>query len=151
MAKLSELKVGNRVRCIYVMDTEKSCMLNKVGTIKEIDTDDNTVGMVFDDNVGGHTLEGKCKDGYGWWMLPKQLKKVNDTSKVIIYTQGHTVTAKLLREKKCIAQAVAKCSPDDDFDILVGTQIALQRLVDKQGAKHVVNLNAFHDNIELIK
>lgn len=142
---MTEFKVGDRVRCISVAYEDRSCMLNKVGTIKDPNVGDGTAGVAFDDDVNGHTLGGRCKDGHGWWMCPGQLKKVTDTTKVIIYTQGRTVTAKLLREKECIAQAVAKCSPDDDFDVLVGAQIALQRLVEQQGSKFVLNTKMFKD------
>ena len=147
---MTKFKVGDRVRCVRVSKYDKQELLNEVDTIKVIDGFDNSIGVAFDADINGHSLDGRCKNYHGWWLNSNQLEKYKDTSKVIIYAQGRTVTAKLLCDKECVAQAVAKCSPDDAFDVLVGAQIALQRLVAQQNAKIVVNTKAFGKDIELI-
>lgn len=147
---MTKFKVGDRVRCVRVSKYDKQELLNEVGTIKVIDEDGTSIGVAFDADVDGHSLAGMCKNNHGWWVTSNQLEKYKDTSKVIIYVQGRTVTAKLLCDKECMAQAIAKCSPDDAFDVLVGAQIALQRLAAQQDAKIVVNTKAFGKDIELI-
>lgn len=146
---MATFKVGDRVRCVRVGRYDKQTILNKVGTIKVVDGD-NSIGVAFDADIDGHSLAGRCKNHHGYWLASNQLEKCTDTSKVIIYVQGRTTTAKLLCDKECVAQAVAKCSPDDAFDVLVGAQIALQRLAEQQNAKIVVNTKAFGKDIELI-
>ena len=143
---MTKFKVGDRVRYISKFDEE---LFNKVGTVKVLDKVSPSIGVEFDDKFYGHTCDGTCKEGHGWWLSPNDLVKIGSHDKVIIYAQDNTVTAKLLRDKACVAQAVAKCSPDDDFDVLVGAQIALQRLVEQQGSKFVLNTKAFK-NIELL-
>ena len=143
---MTEFKVGDRVRCISKHDSD---LFNKVGTVKVLDSVSPSVGVEFDDEIHGHACDGSCKDGHGWWLAPKDLVKIGSQDKIIIYAQDSTVTAKLISNKACVAQAVAKCSPDDNFDVLVGAQIALQRLVEQQGSKFVLNTKAFKD-IELL-
>lgn len=139
---MTEFKVGDRVRCISKRESE---LLNKVGTVKVIDNISPSIGVEFDDKIYGHECDGSCKSGHGWWLSPKDLKKIGSQAKIIIYAQDNTVTVKLISNKACVAQAVAKCSPNDDFDVLVGAQIALQRLVEKQGSKFVLNTKMFKD------
>ena len=143
---MAKFNVGDRVRCI---SKHESYLLDRVGTVKVLDGVSPSVGVEFDDKFYGHDCNGTCKEGHGWWLSPNDLVKIGSHDKVIIYVQDNTVTAKLLRDKACVAQAVAKCSPDDDFDVLVGAQIALQRLVEQQGSKFVLNTKAFKD-IELL-
>ena len=145
---MATFKVGDRVRCVRVGKYDKQELLNEVGTIKVTDEDGTSIGVAFDADVDGHSLAGMCKNNHGWWVSSNQLERCID--KVIIYAQGRTVTAKLLCDKECVAQAVAKCSPDDAFNVLVGAQIALQRLAAQQDAKIVVNTKAFGKDIELI-
>lgn len=136
---MTKFKVGDRVRCVSKYDCDP---VGKVGTVKVVEDAVSSIGVEFDDNVDGHTCGESCKDGHGWWLRSDELKKIGCHDKIIIYAQDITVTAKLLRDKECVAQAVAKCSPDDDFDVLVGAQIALQRLVEQQGSKFVLNTKA---------
>ncbi len=145
---MTKFKVGDRVRCVRVSKYDKQELLNEVGTIKVIEEDGTSIGVAFDADINGHSLAGRCINNHGWWIAPNQLERCID--KVIIYVQGRTVTAKLLCDKECVAQAVAKCSPDDAFNVLVGAQIALQRLAEQQDAKIVVNTKAFGKDIELI-
>lgn len=141
---MTKFKVGDRVRCISKCGRDP---FNKVGTVKVLD--EVSIGVEFDDEFYGHTCGDTCEDGHGWWLSPEDLVKIGSQDKIIIYAQDNTVTAKLLSNKACVAQAVAKCSPDDDFDVLVGAQIALQRLVEQRGSKFVLNTKAFKD-VELL-
>lgn len=145
---MATFKIGDRVRCV-----ESFANADTVGELGTIVAKGNTQGMygvAFDKYIHGHSLDGKCTSGYGWWIPEDMLEKVRNDSKIIIMADGYTVTAKLVRDKNRVAVATAKCSPEDDFNLLVGAQIALQRLAEQQNAKIVVNTKAFGKDIELI-
>ena len=65
------------------------------------------------------------------------LELVNPAEKLkqnlVVYRKGNKVVAQLHQGKTVIASAEAVCSPNDDFDFLLGSQIALQRLYKKIG------------------
>lgn len=48
--------------------------------------------------------------------------------KIVVTTDGKTTTAKLYNGKTVVKTAEAKCSPDDEFDFLVGAYLAVSRL-----------------------
>lgn len=150
---MATFKVGDRVRCVKSFGNDKT--VGKLGTIIAKGIAPDAWGVFFDEYINGHSLDGACKAGYGWWIPAGMLVKTSgvknsDKSKIVIMANGNTVTAKLVRDKNRVAVATAKCSPDDDFNLLVGAQIALQRLAEQQNAKIVVNTKAFGKDIELI-
>lgn len=149
---MATFKVGDRVRCVESFGNDK--IVGKLGTIIAKGIASDTWGVFFDKYINGHSLDGACEAGFGWWipagMLVKNPDKSKDKSKIVIMANDNTVTAKLIRDKNRVAVATAKCSPDDGFNILVGAQIALQRLAEQQNAKIVVNTKAFGKDIELI-
>lgn len=70
-------QVGDRVICIEEYDgLEKA--VGKSGTISLIVSND--YGVEFDEPVGGHTLGGHCKSGYGWWFPPRYIELVIEDS-----------------------------------------------------------------------
>lgn len=145
---MATFKVGDRVRCVKSFANADT--VNELGTIVAKGASPEMYGVNFDKFIHGHSLDGKGINGHGWWIPEDMLEKVRNDSKIIIMADGYTVTAKLVRDKNRVAVATAKCSPDDDFNILVGAQIALQRLAEKQNAKIVLNTKAFGKDIELI-
>ena len=67
-----EFKVGDRVVgigrvCGYSIDGVS-------GIIKGFDSSWNTIGVEFDKNVDGHTLDGLCIGGYGYWVNKESIK-----------------------------------------------------------------------------
>lgn len=56
-----EFQVGDRVRCI------KKDIVNELGVIRE--TGDSNVLVEFDNNIGGHSGNGKGKDNHCWWFM----------------------------------------------------------------------------------
>lgn len=145
---MATFKVGDRVRCVESFGNDK--IVGKLGTIIAKGMGADSWGVAFDKYINGHSLDGECEAGYGWWMPEGMLVKIPDKSKIVIMANDNTVTAKLVCDKNCVAVAIAKCSPEDDFNLLVGAQIALQRLAEQQNAKIVVNTKAFGKDIELI-
>lgn len=145
---MATFKIGDRVRCVESFANADT--VGELGTVVAKGDDPAMKGVAFDKFIHGHSLDGKCTAGYGWWIPEDMLEKVHNDSKIIIMADGYTVTAKLVRDKNRVAVATAKCSPEDGFNFLVGAQIALQRLAEQQNAKIVVNTKAFGKDIELI-
>lgn len=59
----------------------------------------------------------------------KYFDLVNEPQKIVITTDGvKTTTARLYEGKRVIKTAIAKCSPDDEFDFSTGAKIAFNRL-----------------------
>lgn len=138
-------KVGDRVCCIRNDGLKE--LVGKVGTVVEVDS--ITVGIDFDESIGGHALSGKAREGHGWWLAHPFVELIDSDINIIISIKGKTTTAKMMVGKRCVVKAVAKCSPNDKLDPLVGAQIALQRLVEQRGSKFVVNSKMFND-VEVI-
>lgn len=123
-------KVGDKVRCIRCSD---SSILGKVGVI--IKQDNSPVPNAV-------KYEGVEET---WWHPNESLMLIEGLprrEKIIIFTVGNEVFAKLIYSDKSFAVASAKCNPSDTFDILVGAQIALQRLAKKLGSKLVLPTEA---------
>ncbi len=73
-------KVGDRVRCLEVVDDNPHVM-DMVGTVKIIKGGD--IGVDFQQDVEGHELTDwddgikYAAAGEGWWCYPESLRKVN--------------------------------------------------------------------------
>jgi len=86
---MRKFKIGDRVQCI-----NKSIPgYLKTGTVRE--TGEGNVGVEFDEYMSGHTLQGQCKDGYGWYIEPKDLDIVLSTK-----PKEETVTVRFLTEQE---------------------------------------------------
>ncbi len=64
-----KFKVGDRVTYVnYVGPTEQS------GTVRVImGGQSSPYGVEFDKGMGGHSLDGRCKDDHGWWCKERDL------------------------------------------------------------------------------
>lgn len=128
--KAMQFKAGDRVRVTKGCDSAKKGM---VGTV--VGKNYRSYGVRFDRKFyGGHTLGGRCEDGYGHWILPERLELIREDKKdkIVITTDGETTTARLYDGKKVIKAAKAECSPKDGFDFRIGAKIAFDRLVDNE-------------------
>lgn len=67
-----EFQVGDRVRCIK-KDYEIGGIniVNELGVIRE--TGDSNVLVEFDNNIGGHSGNGKGKDNHCWWFILNEM------------------------------------------------------------------------------
>lgn len=65
-----EFQVGDRVRCIK-KDYEIGGIniVNELGVIREAETGASSVLVEFDNNIGGHSGNGKGKDNHCWWVM----------------------------------------------------------------------------------
>ena len=82
----TKFKIGDRVKCIGIAF---KCY-GKLGTIRQIG---GSVGVEFDENVDGHTLDGCCEDGHGWWVGSPGLELVTETKE-------ETVSIRFLTEQE---------------------------------------------------
>lgn len=140
-------KIGDTVRCIAVYYGNHK-IKNQTGTICNIDSD-GTYGVNFHKDINGHSCNGSCPDECGWYIPSQFLKAVKKEEKLVIVAHGNKVTAKLIQNKRTIAQGMAACSPDDTFNFLTGAQIALARLAKSRGVKPILCKNAL-EGIEII-
>lgn len=110
---MPKFKFGDRVRCVK---QNKWVPVGTCGTVKE----DSTVPVVEWDN------------GYRYCLFEEQMDPESDTKckvNIVIYRQGNKVIAKLNVFKNTYAIGEALCNPDDQFSWVIGSQIALQRLM----------------------
>ena len=145
---MAKFKVGDTVRCTCA-HCGNECVKDQIGTVcRKYDRDN--YGIDFGKYVGGHNCKGACIDGHGWCIPSKYLERVvTKNAKVIIYSTKNTVIAELFEGKTLLAQSEAKCSPNDDFNLLTGAQIALLRLARAQHVKPIIPKEAL-EGFEII-
>ena len=145
---MAKFKVGDTVRCTYDFQGNKH-IKDQIGTVCLVCPSD-TYGVDFGKDVEGHSCYGTCDDRHGWTLPSRYLERaVPKNAKVIIYSTENTVIAKLLEGKSVFAHSEAKCSPDDDFNLLTGAQIALLRLARAQHVKPIIPKEAL-EGFEII-
>ena len=70
---------GDRV-CIsdtgYI--SNKHLHKGSTGTVTCLSVDKNIIGVSWDSNIAGHTLDGTCKNGYGWWIPAYRIELVDE-------------------------------------------------------------------------
>lgn len=127
---MAKFNVGDRVKCVRVV-CNNELVVGKIGTIIEgCDLFTHRYGVEFDEYICGHSCGYVGKKNHCWWCKESELVKVVCSDKIVITTDGKTTTAKMYDGKKVVKTAIAKCSPEDEFDIMTGTMIALSRLFD---------------------
>lgn len=74
---MRKFKIGDRVKCI----NSDIRGYGKIGTIlaQSTDTSDTSVGVEFDEDIDGHTLDGRCPMDRGWWIFEKDLELASDS------------------------------------------------------------------------
>lgn len=99
-----EFQVGDRVRCIK-KDYEIGGIniVNELGVIREAETGDSSVLVEFDNNIGGHSGNGKGKDNHCWWIMNsseylelvdnKDAKEINVGDRVKVTNPGHAYSS----------------------------------------------------------
>ena len=78
---MSELKIGDRVRVISESEitkpTRDKSIVGMTGTVKDLD--EISVGVEFDDDIGGHGGSWNGKNGHCWDILYERLEKIEET------------------------------------------------------------------------
>ena len=73
--KKHEVKIGMRVKVTKIVsDSEK--VLGKTGTVVKMHLRGNSFGIEFDKEIVGHSCDGTCKSGHGWFVFPEALEEV---------------------------------------------------------------------------
>lgn len=67
---MKKFQVGDRV--VGIISRFPVCIKGVEGTVRLVEGD--SIGVIWDKNVGGHSLRSTCKDGYGWWVLPQHIE-----------------------------------------------------------------------------
>ena len=72
--ELKDFEVGDRVRVNSMLTDD----IERIGTILMINSEDVMwpLGIEFDENLGGHNLGGRGKDGHCWWIPLNDLLEV---------------------------------------------------------------------------
>lgn len=144
----NKFKLGDTVKCTCAYSGNEY-IKDQIGTVCHIYSK-YEYGIDFGKDVDGHTCVGACIDGHGWAIPAKYLEGVcTKNAKVIIYSTKNTVVAKLLEGKTVLAQSEAKCSPDDNFNMLTGAQIAILRLARAHHVKPIIPKEAL-EGFEII-
>lgn len=65
---MGKFNVGDRVECISEgLDGNKYLLIGFTGTVADIIDDAiRPIGVIWDNDIHGHDLNGLCEDGYGW-------------------------------------------------------------------------------------
>ena len=127
-----KFKVGDKVRVVRndVSRNTRDAIIGAVGVIKHIDTCDTKLPYAVEfreENTEYNSCFGHCREKRGYWccegMLELVERKPNEC--IVIYRKDSDVIAL----DKCTGKkAVAKCSPDDEFDFNIGAKLAFERL-----------------------
>lgn len=71
----SVFQVGDRVVVTENHDYARKGMTGTVVVVKNVGASHKSLGIHFDEKFeGGHSLSGKCPDGYGHWVPPHKLE-----------------------------------------------------------------------------
>lgn len=99
-----KFQVGDRVRCIK-KDYEIGGIniVNELGVIREAETGASSVLVEFDNNIGGHSGNGKGKDNHCWWFVNsseylelvdnKDAKEINVGDRVKVTNPGRAYSS----------------------------------------------------------
>ena len=113
-----KFKVGDKARVTNVIHALKNGYVGKEVIIKSINPNGNSYPH------GTHYgVEHSC-----FVFAEKELEPVNE-KKIVITLDGNKTLARFYDDNKVIKSAVAKCSPEDEFDFETGARIAFDRLV----------------------
>ena len=72
-----QFQVGDRVRLIRP-ELSASLLVGETGTVKVVMG--VSVGVESDNYSHGHSLDGRCQNGYGWWIYDENLELIKEES-----------------------------------------------------------------------
>lgn len=133
-----KFRVGDKVKVVRsdVHAGASHAIVGDVGVIKYIEHNTPKEALPYavefeEENEWRGTCYGHCEWRRGYWccdgMLELVRKKPNEC--IVIYRKDSEVIA---MDKSTGEKAVAKCSPDDEFDFNIGAKLAFERLTEKK-------------------
>lgn len=118
-----KFKVGDKVRAI-TNNYGITCKENKwEGIVTDAYSDEFTARTIYGIN--------DVSIGHSYGLLDYRDFELITNNKIVITTDGETVTAKKYEGKEVIKSATAKCHPNDEFDFDTGAKIAFDRLTEQ--------------------
>lgn len=118
---------------------------DKIGEVVAIEN--GYIGVKFKQHMGGHTLSNRCSDGYGWWVSPKNLEKIDKkTSRkakecLRIIEKGSKIEGSIrstmwstLGDRIEVSGATVKCHPDDEFNYETALSLLGKRLEESRAS-----------------
>lgn len=127
-----KFKVGDKVKVVRndVNRNARDVIIGTVGVIKHIDTCETKLPYAVEfreENAEYKSCFGYCREKRGYWCCDEMLEPVRRKSNecIVIYRKDSDVIA---LDKRTGKKAVAKCSPDDEFDFNIGAKLAFERL-----------------------
>lgn len=96
MAKREDFKVGMRVKALE--DQDGLPITCELGTVVFVGLN---IGIEFDENVEGHSCDGKAKQGHGWFVPPEKLEIIEDKKLFKIGDKVRVVTSNIDRHGVC--------------------------------------------------
>lgn len=113
-------KVGDKVKIVGNKETliSKRTFIGKIATIQKVYEGKRFCPYLLD-----------CSCTWNWG--EDELAPMSN-EKIVITTDGTETLARRYVDGKVIDRAVAKCSPDDKFDFLIGAMLAFDRLVEEK-------------------
>ncbi len=127
-----KFKVGDKVRVVRndVNRNARDVIIGAVGVIKYIDTCYTKLPYAVEfreENTECNSCFGHCREKRGYWCCDEMLELVERKPNecIVIYRKDYDVIA---LDKRTGKKAVAKCSPDDEFDFNIGAKLAFERL-----------------------
>lgn len=126
-----KFKVGDKVRVVR-NETDTRAVIGDIGIIKGIRKTFPMYAVEFPIcRTQYHECQGLCGWDRGYWcgegMIELVEKKPNE--RIVIYRKDSDVIA---LDKRTGKKAVAKCSPDDEFDFNIGAKLAFERLGERK-------------------
>ena len=114
-----EFKVGDRVRKVSGFNA------GAIGTVKYVRESTHIFAIEFDKPFGGHDCNGYVKNPHGWWCDDEEIQLVSNYTQII---QNGLIVIAMRGDKK----GIARCCPEDTFDLKTGIDLALKRLEEKE-------------------
>lgn len=140
--KNKKFKKGDKVRAIDNRYAITCKVRNWEGIVAHVWDDGN-----FDAVTTKHIDSSEIDEEY-YGLNPKHFELITPET-IVITSDGKTTTAYLKQGKKTVKQAIAKCSPDDEFSLEIGAKLALNRLFEVECVKQ--NHYQVGDRVRIVK
>lgn len=119
--KNKKFKVGDKVRAIDNQYSITCKVGNWEGIVAHVG-DDGNFNAVTTKHIDPSEIDEEYYD-----LDPRHFELIQPET-IVITNDGRVTTAWLKQGKKTVRQAIAKCSPDDEFSLETGAKLALERL-----------------------
>lgn len=135
-----KFKIGDKVRAIT----------NNYGFTSVVNQWEGVVIAISEMYFSAKTTAGYSAGALFTRLKYKDFELIGYEKSVHIYSDGKTTTATLKGGKVTVRTAVAKCSPEDEFDLKIGAKLAIERLFEEEPKKEELKYKA-GDRVRIVK